>query len=1032
MATLVSKTNGDFTAAGTWALCDPTSELDSESNSTTTSTSATASQSFTPGAITIDAIAVKLLSRSASPTGTFTIDLYNATAAAVVVNTTVTVNITDLPQRGGWVFFPTNGSVLLLAATNYQVRVLSSASGQVTLYRNATANNWSRQLRTTTTQAPVATDKIIVCGEHTGAGTGNNFTVTMNSTATTSYGLTTYPQSVHISKRGTLQFGAAASTAYYLRVQGFVSVKEGGTLNIGTVGTPIPSTSSAILEFDATAGANSGLFVDAGTFTAQGSALTYDRAYLAADASVGATSLTSDVSTGWILGDEIGIFPTARVGSETDLRALTANAVGTTLAVAATTYAHSGTGVYAGELVNLTRNVKIRGISSTLTGFVYCNNEAQTDCDWVEFKWLGHNSTANRRGVTTDQNTSGSANFNRCSFHSFASGNSVGVMTGTGQIANLTVQNCVLFNTGFINIYLSSANTLSAPNMTIDGCWMAGSSSYGILTALPNITFTNNRVSAVNICVYFNYGSQGYTNALGTIANNTVHSGGSGGGFYMLNSGPGQVTNTIARRIASYGTYLAGCSDVIMDGVVSDGCSSGGIYLDSNIRCILTNVSCNGGAGFSTAYGVYMSGVNVKCAIVNASFGNAVTHTSGDVVFTGMPTSGGVTFMNATFSSPTELSTNGAYSYGVEYSAQRYQGVAGSNRRVRWEGTLRRDTTITDVAPSSVRLTPTRSDFKLRGEPILVSVQSGQACTISVNVRKSVAGDGTAYNGSQPRLVVLANPSAGIQTNAVVATASGSAGVWETISGSTATVSEDCVLEFVVDCDGTQGWVNYDTPNALSYSVLGESWAWGTPYMAGSSTDLATFTDVPTDKVELGYAYKYNSSITNRTGTRRQPGTSDVKTGVLYGPSDSLTGTYDGSDRWTDPGVANVRSGISYKANSLTNNRTGDVVEPSAGTVKIGTAYGTLSSLTGTYDGSDRWTDPGESVVLEGIAYKANSTTNNKLGTLDLSSVATATAAAVWNTNLTGFTTPATAGYILKMVLTQITNLISLSWIRRR
>ena len=134
------------------------------------------------------------------------------------------------------------------------------------------------------------------------------------------------------------------------------------------------------------------------------------------------------------------------------------------------------------------------------------------------------------------------------------------------------------------------------------------------------------------------------------------------------------------------------------------------------------------------------------------------------------------------------------------------------------------------------------------------------------------------------------------------------------------------------------------------------------------------------DKIELGYAYKYNSATNNRTGTRRQPTIGQVQIGVAYGPSDTLTGTYDGSDRYTDPGIANVRNGTTYQFNSLTNNRTGNVTEPTTGTVKIGTTYGTLLSLTGTYDGSDRYTDPGIANVRNGTTYQFNSLTNNRTG----------------------------------------------------
>jgi hypothetical protein len=67
-----------------------------------------------------------------------------------------------------------------------------------------------------------------------------------------------------------------------------------------------------------------------------------------------------------------------------------------------------------------------------------------------------------------------------------------------------------------------------------------------------------------------------------------------------------------------------------------------------------------------------------------------------------------------------------------------------------------------------------------------------------------------------------------------------------------------------------------------------------------------------------------------------------VKTGVA---GDGGTGTYDGSDRWTDVGIANVRSGSVYKANSVTNNRTGTAAIPTAANVRSGTA---TDATTGT------------------------------------------------------------------------------------
>jgi hypothetical protein len=103
------------------------------------------------------------------------------------------------------------------------------------------------------------------------------------------------------------------------------------------------------------------------------------------------------------------------------------------------------------------------------------------------------------------------------------------------------------------------------------------------------------------------------------------------------------------------------------------------------------------------------------------------------------------------------------------------------------------------------------------------------------------------------------------------------------------------------------------------------------------------------------------------------PGVANVKTGTGYNYAGAAqVGTYDGSDRWSDPGVANVRNGNAYKANSTSNNRTGSLVAPSLANTKIGVAG---DGGTGTYDGSDRWSDPGIHNVATGIQYQVNGAT---------------------------------------------------------
>lgn len=86
---------------------------------------------------------------------------------------------------------------------------------------------------------------------------------------------------------------------------------------------------------------------------------------------------------------------------------------------------------------------------------------------------------------------------------------------------------------------------------------------------------------------------------------------------------------------------------------------------------------------------------------------------------------------------------------------------------------------------------------------------------------------------------------------------------------------------------------------------------------------------------------------------------SDSSSGALNGASRTLfvnAASFDGTSN-SDPGIANVKTGTAY------------------------TIAG--SALTGTYTGSDRWTDPLEANVAHGVVYKADSTTNNKTGTYD-------------------------------------------------
>lgn len=102
-----------------------------------------------------------------------------------------------------------------------------------------------------------------------------------------------------------------------------------------------------------------------------------------------------------------------------------------------------------------------------------------------------------------------------------------------------------------------------------------------------------------------------------------------------------------------------------------------------------------------------------------------------------------------------------------------------------------------------------------------------------------------------------------------------------------------------------------------------------------------------------------------KTGTARIPAIANVKTGYAYDSSDSLTGTYTGSDRWSDPGSTNVRNGTAYQANSLTNNETGSLIVPFASNVRNG---------IGVDAGTGNLVVPAVSNVKLGVTFDSNST----------------------------------------------------------
>ena len=834
----------------TWQTVDSTSYLKSEAASTATTTSYVASAAFTPGVITVEGILLRVKGTTTTPTGTFSVELFNSTGASSVA--TVTCNATDIKNNntgldGGWVYFKFGSPVTLLAATNYQVRIKTSVAGTVTVYRDATAGNWSKGLVTSTTAFLSASDDIIICGNITAASTTAVNTVTFNNTAATTYA------SLEVGAYGKLVGQNSASTNYVLNIAstGIFRVAHNGIVEFSTTSSRLPSSSTFVITMtNATNGNN---FIDVrnfGTFRAVGATKTrFDT--LNANAAVSATSLTTSTSTGWKSGDNIGIAGTGGI-SQQQQRTLSVDASGTTLTISSgLTNATLGTSPTQAHVINLTSNFKIQGTSTSLCTYVKGANTSIIELDQIEFQFTGVYNIAPTIFVSTNTNSEnlGSVTLTKCTL--WNNGHGLIGAASNALIAGLYVDGCVGYTTQAISLIV--INSVPSPltsttSSYFKNCVLIGGSD-GLLAYEVDSTYvTIDNIVATNatrggITTYGYQKPNGKTTNMNycTITNCKTYS--CTVGFNVLIASTSytaaltNVSNFTAFR-CTYGIYIGqNTINLNFDTFTLFSNSTANIRIGNSSDCKFVNGDIQAGTGVVCPIGVVFEvGTGRKnITFERCNFGTTTAHTNGDI--NPDPFTTDILFNNCTCSSSTLVFQPTSISGTSRIRFQRLNGTAGNHKTYVENGVLTNDTTIYDGSPNSLRLTPNVyliqtgfSNYKLKSTIFQIAVANATTATISVKVRKSVIGDGTAYNGNQPRLILKSNPSAGSTYNndIVCATASAAPGIWETLSYTLPSAVIDNVgMEFYIDCDGTTGWINIDTfvssnNNSMSYYMNGE------------------------------------------------------------------------------------------------------------------------------------------------------------------------------------------------------------------
>jgi len=849
MAILHSVSNGNFTSASTWEVVSPTASGASFltiTNLVTVATTYVASPTFSPGVVNLTGVWLAMGGRLGT-TGTFDVQLYNLTLATQ--SSLVTVNMTDLPGqitanlKG--VYFRFSSGVTLSSTQSYQLRLKTSTANMLNVYYGTTTNNYMRLFTTSTTAAPASTDVLYIDGLLTGAGASTPITVTMNNNDSTEFG------AISIGHIGTLDW--LTNTTTELRLAGEVYpasaislLVAGGTYRMGTTSSRIQRGFTASLYINAGVANGRRIQVqDLSYFTTAGATMSYTWTTLSTDMATFSVTATTSVATGWNVGDEIVIAPTARTITAYDRRVLT-NVSGTTLTigVSASNF-HSGTGIFAGEVINLTRNCRILCTNPLVRTYITQGAVASIiEVDSTEFVNMGAGAAGvgvfhlNGGGVTSS-NTIGTQSIKNCSF------NDCGIalyltFTGTTTTSyyNVIMDNCV-YNTRTTTgglFYQPTAPTgqpAPAVNSYIsNNCLIFGGTSsaiIGIYCFNNTIDIENNRISGVVSTWGYQYGQATTYIISEKFNNNVARSNLYGFNVFFrdtLDSGLHPTGNKSIRN--TYGWTIYGSVNSRIDDLTSIGNTTTNLYgsintLGSN-KLYFNNATAYGEASFASVYGLYLASTtyptesfSTQIVFNNCNIG---THSGGDIRI-GLVASTepinlalDLVFNNCNLTSAIEVSQPNYMSSGSRVAFQRIDNTVGAHRTYYRNGLLSIDTSIYRSTTKSSKMTPSSATIYQQFGRKLIPVKSNSTPTISVWVRKSVVGDGSAYNGSQPRLWLTNNPAIALfpsYNDIILATASAANGTWEQLSATLPVVPyEDTAFEVYLDCRGTTGWVNVD------------------------------------------------------------------------------------------------------------------------------------------------------------------------------------------------------------------------------
>lgn len=425
-----------------------------------------------------------LFLKAVATVGVFTLILQEYAGAIWNDRKSTTFEVTaSTLSDGTYIYFKFSSTHTETAgASNYRLKLTNSTAGTGTTWlKNSGATLLGYAQVTSGTGTPAENDQLIICGTSTAAvDNPTAATVTIDDAAAATYiiGADT-GNAIAIHSGGKLTYTDAAAADHIIRCKGHLSIYSNGTLEIGTVTNPIPSTRILKIELNYSAALSVGkyglLINNLSNVIIQGATITYTRCKLNTDEAVGQTVLGVDSDTGWKTGDEVCITGTTRVSTQIEKRTLAGDASATELTISAgLTNAHQGSAPLPADIGLLTRNIKIYAYNASYYGYIWIDTTAQVDIDYCEMYNLGANTTT-KYGFEI-QTTTGSCSVMYSSLYSTGT-NSYGFYMEGLTLNNVTLSYNVVYKTYYYGIQI--LNATSGTNITISYNLVAGVVSNG-------------------------------------------------------------------------------------------------------------------------------------------------------------------------------------------------------------------------------------------------------------------------------------------------------------------------------------------------------------------------------------------------------------------------------------------------------------------------------------------------------------------------------------------------------------------------